>query len=80
MAKRQTRRSISVKGITYARVLAYCKSTDRQPGEMHTRDGMRAVSAFIEALIAEKLDGLEIDAEPYRPTICVTTRDDVRCG
>ena len=44
MAKRQTRRSISVKGITYQRLKDFC-------------DAHRlSVSGFLEDLIAEKLD------------------------
>ncbi len=44
MAKRQTRRSISVKGITYQRLKDYC-DTHRL-----------SVSGFLEDLIAERLD------------------------
>jgi len=44
MAKRQTRRSISVKGITYQRLKDYCEST-----------GL-SVSGYLEDIIAEKLD------------------------
>jgi hypothetical protein len=44
MAKRQTRRSISVKGITYQRLKDYCEST-----------GL-SVSGYLEEIIAEKLD------------------------
>ncbi len=44
MAKRQTRRSISVKGITYQRLKDYC-------------DGQgKSVSGYLEELIATKLD------------------------
>ena len=44
MAKQQTRRSISVKGITYQRLKDYC-------------DGQRqSVSGFLEEIIAQKLD------------------------
>ena len=44
MAKRQTRRSISVKGITYQRLKDYCESS-----------GL-SVSGYLEDIIAEKLD------------------------
>jgi len=44
MAKRQTRRSISVKGITYQRLKDYC---DNQ---------QLSVSGFLEDVIAQKLD------------------------
>ena len=44
MAKRQTRRSISVKGITYQRLKDYCDAT-----------GV-SVSGYLEEIIAEKLD------------------------
>lgn len=44
MAKRQTRRSISVKGITYQRLKDYCRAEGR------------SVSGYLEEIIAEKLD------------------------
>lgn len=44
MAKRQTRRSISVKGITYQRLKDYCDANDK------------SVSGFLEEIIGEKLD------------------------
>ncbi|MCA9635691.1 MAG: hypothetical protein KC420_06630 [Myxococcales bacterium] len=44
MAKRQTRRSISVKGITYQRLKDYCEAS-----------GL-SVSGYLEDIIAEKLD------------------------
>jgi hypothetical protein len=44
MAKRQTRRSISVKGITYQRLKNYCEA-----------QGV-SISGYLEAIIAEKLD------------------------
>jgi len=44
MAKRQTRRSISVKGITYQRLKDYCDAR-----------GV-SVSGYLEEIIAEKLD------------------------
>ena len=48
MAKRQTRRSISVKGITYQRLKDYCD-----------REG-RSVSGFLEEVLAEKLDAANV--------------------
>jgi hypothetical protein len=44
MAKRQTRRSISVSGATYHRVKAYCESTGQ------------SVSGYVEQLIGERMD------------------------
>lgn len=44
MAKRQTRRSISVKGITYQRLKDYCDAEGR------------SVSGLLEEIIAERLD------------------------
>ncbi len=44
MAKRQTRRSISVKGITYQRLKNFCES-----------QGM-SVSGYLEDIIASRLD------------------------
>lgn len=44
MAKRQTRRSISVKGITYQRLKDFCEG-----------QGV-SVSGYLEEIIAEKLD------------------------
>jgi hypothetical protein len=44
MAKRQTRRSISVKGITYQRLKDYCDAQSL------------SVSGYLEDIIAEKLD------------------------
>ena len=44
MAKRQTRRSISVKGITYQRLKDFCDATGK------------SVSGYLEEIIAEKLD------------------------
>jgi len=44
MAKRQTRRSISVKGITYQRLKDHCDTA-----------GV-SVSGYLEEIIAEKLD------------------------
>ena len=46
MAKRQTRRSISVKGITYQRLKDYCETEDV------------SVSGFLERIIAEQLDAV----------------------
>lgn len=44
MAKRQTRRSISVKGITYQRLKDFCDANDK------------SVSGYLEEIISEKLD------------------------
>ncbi len=44
MAKRQTRRSISVRGITYQRLKNYCDAR-----------GL-SISGFLEQLIAERMD------------------------
>jgi hypothetical protein len=56
MAKKQTRRSISVKGITYQRLKDYCE-----------QEGV-SVSGFLEDIIAEKLDALGIPVpEVLRP-------------
>jgi len=46
MAKRQTRRSISVKGITYQRLKDFCDAHDK------------SVSGFLEEIIAERLDAV----------------------
>jgi hypothetical protein len=46
MAKKQTRRSISVKGITYQRLKAYCDANKK------------SVSGYLEEIIAEKLDAM----------------------
>jgi hypothetical protein len=48
MAKKQTRRSISVKGITYQRVKDHCDANNT------------SVSGFLEDLIAAKLDALGV--------------------
>ena len=50
MAKRQTRRSISVKGITYQRLKDYCDANDK------------SVSGFLEEIIGEKLDAAGVPA------------------
>lgn len=44
MAKRQTRRSISVKGITYQRLKDFCDNNQL------------SVSGYLEEIIAERLD------------------------
>jgi hypothetical protein len=44
MAKRQTRRSISVKGITYQRLKDFCDTNSL------------SVSGYLEEIIAERLD------------------------
>ena len=43
MAKKQTRRSISLKGLTYQRVKEYCEAQDR------------SISGFLEELVEKKL-------------------------
>ena len=48
MAKRQTRRSISVKGITYQRLKNFCEDT-----------GL-SVSGYLEQIIADKLDAQNV--------------------
>lgn len=59
MAKRQTRRSISVKGITYQRLKNFCE------------DNNVSVSGYLEQIIADKLDAQNVPVpekvEP-RPT------------
>jgi hypothetical protein len=44
VAKKQTRRSISVKGITYARAIGYCQ------------DNGISVSGLVERLVTNELD------------------------
>lgn len=44
MAKRQTRRSISIKGTSYQRVKDHCADTGQ------------SISGYLEALITEKMD------------------------
>ena len=64
MAKRQTRRSISVKGLTYQRLKNFCEDT-----------GL-SVSGYLEQIIADKLDSqnvpvpekVEPRAAPPRPS------------
>lgn len=46
MAKRQTRRAISVKGLTYQRVKKYCEENDE------------SISGFVEKVVKERLDQL----------------------
>jgi hypothetical protein len=48
MAKRQTRRSISVKGITYQRLKNFCDAQSL------------SISGYLEDLIAEKLDAANV--------------------
>lgn len=48
MAKRQTRRSISVKGITYQRLKNFCE------------DNNVSVSGYLEQIIADKLDAQNV--------------------
>ena len=53
MAKRQTRRAISVKGLTYQRLKAYCDAQGR------------SVSGFLEDIVHEKMDDL---GQPGKPS------------
>ena len=53
MAKRQTRRSISVKGITYQRLKNYCQA-----------HGI-SVSGYLEEIIAEKLDAAGVPVPDF---------------
>ena len=55
MAKRQTRRSVSVKGLTYQRLKNYCGAQEI------------SVSSFIEGIIAERLEGLEPVPDAVEP-------------
>ncbi|MEM6991253.1 MAG: hypothetical protein AAF721_12165 [Myxococcota bacterium] len=48
MAKRQTRRSISVKGITYQRLKNFCE------------DSGVSVSGYLEQIIADQLDAQNV--------------------
>lgn len=48
MAKRQTRRSISVKGITYQRLKNFCEGQSM------------SVSGYLEDIIAERLDAANV--------------------
>lgn len=48
MAKRQTRRSISVKGLTYQRLKNYCEA-----------QGL-SVSGYIEDIISQRLDAANV--------------------
>ncbi|PCC70997.1 hypothetical protein SAMN02745121_02536 [Nannocystis exedens] len=68
MAKRQTRRSISVKGITYQRLKDYCEST-----------GL-SVSGYLEEIIAEKLDAAGVPVPTVvkpRPTTKLIENEDI---
>jgi hypothetical protein len=56
-SKRQTRKSVSLKGLTYQRVIAYCKAHDR------------SVAGFIDELIQTRLDAEKWPKETVlRPT------------
>ena len=59
MAKRQTRRSISVKGITYQRLKDFCDT-----------NGL-SVSGYLEEIIAERLDAAGVPV----PTVLKARRD-----
>ena len=52
MAKRQTRRSISVKGITYQRIKGFCDANGS------------SVSGYLEEIIAEKMEAAGVDVTP----------------
>lgn len=68
MAKRQTRRSISVKGITYQRLKNYCQA-----------HGI-SVSGYLEEIIAEKLDAAGVPVPDYvepRPSPKVVSSDEI---
>ncbi|HEY0133647.1 MAG TPA: hypothetical protein VGB85_06190 [Nannocystis sp.] len=68
MAKRQTRRSISVKGITYQRLKDFCESS-----------GL-SVSGYLEDIIAEKLDAAGVPVPTVvkpRPTSKLVDADDI---
>jgi len=66
MAKRQTRRSISVKGITYQRLKDFCDAHNK------------SVSGYLEDIIAEKLDAAGVPVptvlkpRPSRPATADT--------
>lgn len=68
MAKRQTRRSISVKGLTYQRLKNFC------------RDQGLSVSGYLEGIIAARLDEQQVPVpervEP-RPAPRLPERDDI---
>jgi len=51
MAKRQTRRAISVKGLTYQRLKKHCDANGK------------SVAGFVEELVALKLDALGVPEE-----------------
>lgn len=51
MAKRQTRRSISLKGLTYQRLKNHCDATGK------------TMSGYVEKLILDKLDELGVPEE-----------------
>jgi len=59
MAKKQTRRSISVKGITYKRLKNYCEA-----------QGV-SISGYLEEILADKLDEAKVPVptvlEPRKP-------------
>lgn len=55
VAKRQSRRSISVAGLTYQRAYDYCRSKGR------------SVSGFLEELIKERLDAEGAPEPTARP-------------
>ncbi len=74
MAKRQSRRSVSLKGTTYERLRQYCGSLTRgrEISEGGVFDG--SISGFIERIVARELDTLGVprvdkapDRTPKRP-------------
>lgn len=61
MARRQTRRCISIKGTTYARVQLALQAVERRmhkQGKCYRIEG--SVSDFIEQTLAERLDELDV--------------------
>jgi hypothetical protein len=69
MAKRQTRRSISVKGITYQRLKDYCDTNEL------------SVSGWLEDLIAERLDAAGVPVptalKPRQPRAAAQPEDEI---
>jgi hypothetical protein len=51
MPRKQTRRAISVKGLTYQRLKKHCDKEDK------------SISGFVEDLVAAKLDALGVPQE-----------------
>ena len=59
MAKRQTRRAISVKGLTYQRLKKYCDTHN----ETCAKDDRLSIAGFVEELVLKKLDALGVPEE-----------------